>query len=241
MTRSGLRRFVDRPGRPPAAAPAPAPVSPVPEPAVAAVSPLLSVPAAVPPEDAAVVEKCEMCATPVGERHGHVVDIENRSLMCACRACFLLFTSENADGARFRAVPERYLHDEDRPLTPAEWGGLGIPVASAFFLRGDNGISAFYPSPAGATECLLDLQAWADLAAAHPLLAEAAPEVEAVLIRGTDDEVECYLVPIDACYQLVGTVRMYWKGFDGGQEARAMIDEFFAGIRSRAKRFKLKE
>jgi hypothetical protein len=189
----------------------------------------------------AVVEKCEMCATPVGERHGHVVDVENRSLMCACRACFLLFTSDNADGARFRAVPERYLHDLDRPVTPAEWGGLGIPVASAFFLRGDNGIAAFYPSPAGATECLLDLQAWSDLADAHPLLAEAAPEVEAVLIRGTDEEVECYLVPIDACYQLVGTVRMYWKGFDGGQEAREMIDGFFAGIRAQARRFTPKE
>lgn len=178
-----------------------------------------------------------MCASPVGPRHGHVVDIENRSLMCACRSCFLLFTRETAGGARYRAVPERYLHDLDRPLTAAEWAGLGIPVESAFFLRGDNGIAAFYPSPAGATECLLDLRAWADLSASHPLLAEPAADVEAILIRDTDTEVECYLVPVDACYQLVGTVRMYWKGFDGGPEAHRHIDAFFADIRARARTF----
>jgi glycerol-3-phosphate O-acyltransferase len=53
--------------------------------------------------------------------------------------------------------------------------------------------------------------------------------------------VECYLVPIDVCYQLVGTVRVYWKGFDGGQEARERIDGFFAGIRSQAKQFSSEE
>ena len=45
---------------------------------------------------------------------------------------------------------------------------------------------------------------------------------------------ECFLVPVDACYELVGLVRLYWKGFDGGQEAHEQIDEFFARIRARA-------
>jgi hypothetical protein len=208
---TGLRRFVNQPGQP--ATPRPA------------------------QDEAPVEEKCEMCATPVGSRHGHVVDIENRSLICACRACFLLFTRETAGGGRYRAVPERYLHDIDRPLTSAEWEGLGIPVASAFFLRGDDGIAGFYPSPAGATECLLDLQAWADLSERHPLLAEARADVEAILIRNADAGVECYLVPIDVCYQLVGTVRMYWKGFDGGEEAHEHIGGLFAEVRDRARRF----
>jgi hypothetical protein len=179
-----------------------------------------------------------MCGTPAGARHGHVVDVEHRSLMCACRACYLLFTREVGAG-RYRAVPDRYLHDPDRPLTAAEWDSLGIPVGSAFFLRADTGVAAFYPSPAGATECLLDLQAWAELGARHPLLAAAEPEVEAILIRGADRRVECYLVPVDACYELVGTVRAYWKGFDGGQEARQRIEEFFAGIASRVRRYPL--
>ncbi|MCA1654960.1 MAG: DUF5947 family protein [Pseudonocardiaceae bacterium] len=178
-----------------------------------------------------------MCGTQAGPQHGHVVDIENRALMCACRPCFLLFTRPEAGGSRYRAVPERYLHDPHRPLTNVEWEGLGIPVGSVFFLRGADGMSAFYPSPAGATECLLDLDAWAALGTEHPLLAEAEPEVEAILIRSTDDTVEYFLVPIDVCYQLVGMVRIYWKGFDGGQEAHEHIDSFFADIRDRAAAF----
>ena len=29
-----------------------------------------------------------------------------------------------------------------------------------------------------------------------------------------------HLVPIDRCYELVGALRLTWRGFDGGQEAR---------------------
>ena len=219
--RIGLRRFVGEPVAPPE------PAQPVPA------------------EDPA--QKCEMCGTLAGPHHGHVVDLEHRSIMCAYRACFLLFTRPDAGGGRYRAVPERYLHDPDHPLAPADWEGLGIPVSSAFFLRSNTpdgpSTTAFYPSPAGATECLLDLNAWAELAEEHPLLAAAEPEVEAILIHSDDGHdggqpgVEYFLVPIDSCYQLVGTVRMYWKGFDGGQEARERIDEFFAGIRAQARQF----
>jgi hypothetical protein len=201
--RSGLRRFVGEPDPPPVAQPV------------------------------EQLEQCEMCGTVVHSRHSHVVDTENRSLMCTCRACFLLFTREGA--GKYRAVPERCEHDPEHPLTQAEWQGLGIPVSTAFFLRSDSGLAAFYPSPAGATECLLDLNAWAELAISHPILERAEPDVEAILIRDTGDGVECYLVPIDACYQLVGTVRVYWKGFDGGQEAQEHISDFFEDIRSRAR------
>jgi hypothetical protein len=38
-------------------------------------------------------------------------------------------------------------------------------------------------------------------------------------------------------YQLVGTVRLHWRGFDGGTEARQHIDEFFEPARSRASVF----
>jgi len=176
-------------------------------------------------------EVCEMCGTPAGPRHGHVVDVENRSLMCACRACFLLFTGQGS--GRYQAVPERCLTDPARPLSAIEWERLGIPVGSVFFLRSAQGLSAFYPSPAGATECLLDLDAWAALCVDHPLLGAAEQEVEAILIHSGDSEVECFLVPIDLCYQLVGLVRVHWKGFDGGQEAHDRIDEFFADLRAR--------
>ncbi|HEU5471487.1 MAG TPA: DUF5947 family protein [Actinophytocola sp.] len=186
-------------------------------------------PEPAPPE----VERCELCGTLVDPGHGHVVDLEHRSIMCACRACYLLFTRPEA--GRYRAVPDRYLHDPARQLTTAEWEGLGIPVGAVFFLRGADGLAAFYPSPAGATECLLNLETWTELAANHPLLGMVEPEVEAILIRAEQAGVECYLVPIDACYQLVGLVRLHWTGFDGGPEAREAIAGFFAELRSRVR------
>ena len=47
---------------------------------------------------------------------------------------------------------------------------------------------------------------------------------------------ECYLVPIDACYELVGQLRRLWRGFDGGQEAHDALDAFFDGVRATAQR-----
>ena len=35
-------------------------------------------------------ERCELCATPVGEEHAHVVNVETRELLCACRPCHLM-------------------------------------------------------------------------------------------------------------------------------------------------------
>lgn len=171
-----------------------------------------------------------MCGGPIASEHGHVVDLHNRALLCTCRPCGLLFTRPESGGGRFRAVPERYLTDPAHPLSVAEWEQLGIPVRAAFFLRGAEGTNAFYPSPAGATECELDLREWAELSESHPLLATAEQDVEAILIRAGEDAVECYLVPIDECYLLVGIVRQYWSGFDGGPEAREHIDAFFARI-----------
>ncbi|MBO0809828.1 MAG: hypothetical protein J2P32_16150, partial [Actinobacteria bacterium] len=183
-------------------------------------------------------ERCEMCGTGILEGHGHVADLEGSALMCTCRPCYLLFTHSQAGGGRYRAVPDRYLSDPQRPLSAAEWEELEIPVGLAFFLHSSqqDQLTGFYPSPAGATECTLDLAAWQRLAAGHPLLLAAEPDVEAVLIhRSGDGVVEYFLVPIDACYELAGRMRLLWHGFDGGSEARESIAEFLDLTRSRAK------
>lgn len=188
----------------------------------------------LPPRDE--IEHCEMCGEQAGPTHSHVVDLEQRSIMCVCRPCGLLFTRSESGGGRFRAVPTRCVVDPDHPLTRAEWDTIGIPVGSVFFLRGASGITAFYPSPAGATECELDLAAYAELATSHPLLDAAERDVEAVLVRSEKDEpVEAFVVPIDACYELVGTVRLLWRGFDGGSEARAAIDAWYDRVRTAAR------
>src|SRR5580700_11087110 len=78
-------------------------------------------------------EVCELCAVPIPDEHGHMVDLEARNLMCACRGCYLLFVSEGAGGAHFRSVPDRYLAFPDYALTPEKWDNLQIPVSVAFF------------------------------------------------------------------------------------------------------------
>jgi hypothetical protein len=187
-------------------------------------------------DDAPGTERCEMCRAVLGDRHGHLVDTEKRSLTCACRACYLLFTHEGAAGGRYRAVPERVFHDPGRPLTDADWNELQIPVAMAFFFYNSalDRVVAGYPSPGGATECELDLAAWDRLAAAHPLLGALAPDVEAIFVNRTGDGNEVFLLPIDECYSLVGELRMLWQGFDGGAEARAALAKFLDSLRRRA-------
>jgi hypothetical protein len=93
---------------------------------------------------------------------------------------------------------------------------------------------AFYPSPAGATESLLPMEAWQEVAGVNPLLATLTPDVEALLVRSEGGRMECYIVPIDACYELIGRFRSTWKGFGGGEEARQEIAAFFERIRARS-------
>ncbi|HTW01486.1 MAG TPA: DUF5947 family protein [Streptosporangiaceae bacterium] len=243
---AGLRRFVaGSAATPPAEAPpAPAPQAP----------PAQSPAAAQRPGE----ETCEFCAAQIPADHGHVADLEQSTLMCSCRACYLLFDHSGAGQtwqqdpqsgadrrlgrARYRAIPDRHRSDPGHPLTRAEWDALEIPVGLAFFLRrsADEAVTAFYPSPAGATECRLDLEAWGRIAADHPMLDAAEPDVEAVLIsRGPveRDVIECFLVPIDACYELAGRMRLQWRGFDGGAEARQSIADFLDRVRERSRDF----
>jgi hypothetical protein len=184
-------------------------------------------------------ERCEMCAEPIAEAHQHVVDLESRSLLCTCRPCYLLFTDSSAH-LRYRSVPDRYLSFEPFELGPAQWDELEIPVGLAFFFFNSalGRTAAFYPSPAGATESELPLNAWASVQAANPAITVLAPDTEALLIRspGPDRErADCHLVPIDACYELVGRLRRVWKGFDGGQESRQELAGFFDRISSRSR------
>jgi len=180
---------------------------------------------------AAAGERCEMCAEDIADEHQHVVNLEGRQLMCVCRGCYLLFTDTEAE-LRFRAIPDRYLAFPDFALDRRQWEALQIPVGLAFFFHNSalERTVAFYPGPAGATESELDLQAWADISTADPRADTIAADTEALLVRVPEDETaspQAYLVPIDACYEFVGRLRMMWHGFDGGQDVRNYIDEFF--------------
>lgn len=46
----------------------------------------------------------------------------------------------------------------------------------------------------------------------------------------------CHIVPVDRCYELVGAMRLHWRGFDGGSEVRDEIAAFFDDVARRCAR-----
>ncbi|MFD0263397.1 DUF5947 family protein [Kitasatospora indigofera] len=182
-------------------------------------------------------ERCELCGQALAADHRHLVETELRALACACQACTMLFAQAGAGGGRYRAVPDRYLVDPDHRLDDSAWEQLQIPVSTAFFFRNAalERLVALYPSPAGATESELDPQTWESVLGRSDLSAHLADDVEALLLHRAPGRTECYLVPIDICYELVGRMRLHWQGFDGGAEARADLAAFFERVRARAR------
>ncbi|ARF76818.1 hypothetical protein B7C62_34430 [Kitasatospora albolonga] len=183
-------------------------------------------------------ERCELCGEPLPGEHRHLVDTARRSLKCSCPPCHLLFTRPGAGQGRFRAVPDRYLTDPAFTLDGEGRNRLQIPVGLAFFFRNSalGRFAAFYPGPAGATESELDPATWDAVLGRTRLAGLLQDDVEALLLR---DErglpASCTLVPIDVCYELVGRMRLHWKGFDGGAEARADLEEFFTRVAARSR------
>jgi hypothetical protein len=149
----------------------------------------------------------------------------------------LLFSEQGAGAGKYLLVPKRYLVLEDFQMADEQWDDLMIPVNMAFIYRstGAKTVMAYYPSPAGATESLLDLEGWQELVKSNPILDELAPDVEALLINRVKDARAYYIVPIDACYQLVGLIRLSWRGLGGGSEVWEAITDFFQEIQRKAR------
>src|SRR5438093_10146201 len=166
--------------------------------------------------------RCELCGAEVTPDHGHVVNVPRRTLLCVCRPCYLLFTPDGVGGLRFRAVPERYLLFPELAAARDGLEALQIPIGlTFFFLNSATGrTTAFYSSPAGATESELPIDAWDAIVNAVPRLSTLKADVEALLIRtkrlspegglsppspqdgfGAAGSIDALIVPIDACYE----------------------------------------
>ena len=181
----------------------------------------------------APVERCGICDVALGPQHRHLVEPTSRRIECACLACALLF--ENQTG-RYRLVPRDPILLDRFALEDAQWGALDLPIDLAFFFA--NSVSGktvgFYPSPAGATESLLPLDAWQEIVQHNPRLGRMQPDVEALLVNRLRGANAYFIAPIDCCYELVGLVRKYWRGFSGGDEVWEKLDSFFASLRKAA-------
>ena len=177
------------------------------------------------------MERCELCGSMLGTAHAHLVERASRRLLCACENCVSAVAA--TPDSEFRAVPADARRLVDFRMTDAEWDTLRLPIDMAFLFHStpDGRPIALYPGPAGATESLLSLDAWGQLVASNPALAEIEPDVEALLINRIDGAREYYRVPIDRCFALVGLIRTRWRGLSGGAEVWEAIHNFFAGLR----------
>ncbi len=175
-----------------------------------------------------------MCSAELPPDHQHLVEPLSRQLICACQPCSILFSGDAE--MKYRRVPRRIQSLADFQMTDAQWESLMLPISMAFFFHSTPAgkIVALYPSPAGPTESLLDLESWDEITHDNAVLKKMEPDVEALLVNRVGNAREYYVVPIDECYKLVGLIRARWRGLSGGTEVWTEIKEFFDGLKQRA-------
>jgi hypothetical protein len=184
------------------------------------------------PRRAAPVERSDLCAAVVPPEHRHLMDLDRHAVLCACRACTVLFDHSAAGGRHYRLVPAGWERLDDFELDDATWEALGVPVNLAFFVRdgGHGRVVASCPSPMGITHAAVDVTAWRRVEADNPGLAELEPDVEALLVHRARGAREHWRAPIDVCFRLAAIVRQHWKGLGGGSVVWAEIDRFFTTL-----------
>lgn len=176
-------------------------------------------------------EQCEFCGTPIPTEHRHMLHLSERRILCACEVCI----AERSADAEYRPSGQRVVFLDELAMADELWARLGIPIGLAFFtINGDTGETvAFYPSPAGSTECELDIDAWSELCEANPRL-ELEPDAEAFIVNRISDPPQHVIVPIDECYAMIGAIRVAWEGISGGAEVDVAIEKFFERMRARS-------
>ncbi|MCA9511780.1 MAG: hypothetical protein KC560_13810 [Myxococcales bacterium] len=172
---------------------------------------------------------CDLCGKPAGREHRHLVQTEERRIVCACESCFAM----RGGDAGHRPVGTRREWLGDLALTDELWHRLGIPIGLAFFLHSASAerIVALYPSPAGATEATPPPEAWDALVALDARLATLAPDVEALVVSRLAPSPQAAILPIDACYELVGRIKVAWEGISGGPALHETVPAFFDEVR----------
>jgi hypothetical protein len=159
------------------------------------------------------------------------LQLDERQIVCVCEPCWALRSGERA----YRPTGTRSVPLDGLQLSDELWASFRIPIGLAFFLvHGREGkVVALYPSPAGATECELRLDAWAELAAANPGRLELEPDIEGLVVNRLSAPPRYAIVPIDECYRLVGLIRSSWGGISGGDAVERSVAAFFDALEKR--------
>jgi hypothetical protein len=178
------------------------------------------------------VERCDLCGTEVPDEHRHLLQLEERQILCACESCFAV--AAGAPG--LRPAGRRVVWLEGFELPDEIWAEFRIPIGLAFFFESSAtaGVTALYPSPAGATESELDLSAWKELVDRNPVLESLEADAEALIVNRLARPAQFAIAPIDRCYALVGLVKLRWEGISGGTRLSDAIVGFFEALRKDA-------
>jgi hypothetical protein len=179
-----------------------------------------------PPATAPAGPRCDLCGTTIDDEHRHLLQLAEHRILCACEPCFAMRAGDpdlRPTGTRIQVLNGFDLPDE-------LWAAFQIPIGLAFFFRIAEGVVAFYPSPAGATESELYLEAWDDLVARNAALAGLEQEVEALIVDRLSEPHNYAIVPIDRCYELVGAIKASWQGISGGSAVEDAVGAFFAAL-----------
>jgi Family of unknown function (DUF5947) len=173
---------------------------------------------------------CDLCGNRMDEDHRHLLHLTDRRILCSCEPCWAM----RAGDPELRPTGTRMQLLEGFDLSDELWAMFQIPIGLTFFFVTEaSGVVALYPSPAGATESELYLEAWNDLVAANPVLEGLEHEVEALIVDRISEPHAYAIVPIDRCYELVGTIKANWQGISGGSAVEDAVGAFFARLGER--------
>jgi hypothetical protein len=188
-------------------------------------------PAEAPPPVAARASEeaqCELCPITISAGHKHLLQLDERRILCVCATCWAIRSGD----AELRPVGNRTVWLDDFALSDEQWAAFQLPIALAFLMISSvtGSVVALYPSPAGATESELDLEAWAAVCADNPAL-ELEPDVEALVVNRIAEPNQHVIAPIDKAYGLVGVVKANWEGISGGSDVEPAVRAYLEELR----------
>jgi Family of unknown function (DUF5947) len=178
-------------------------------------------------------ERCDLCGVEIPSEHEHLLHLGDRRILCACATCW----AQRSGDPELRPTGNRVVWLEEFELPDELWARLEVPIGLAFFMRSSSigGMVAMYPSPAGATESELTLDAWEDLRALNPELDSLESDAEALVVNRISEPAAYVIAPIDECYGLVGAIKVSWEGISGGDAIERAVPTFFERLRQRSR------
>ncbi|HWC87614.1 MAG TPA: DUF5947 family protein [Solirubrobacteraceae bacterium] len=177
------------------------------------------------------IERCDLCSTTIPDDHRHMLNVEERRIVCTCESCWALRSGD----PEYRPVGSRTVWLPNLDMPDEVWAGFQIPIGLAFFMYSTTSecVVAMYPSPAGATESELHFDTWNRLVERNPELG-LEPDTEGLIANRLADPPVYAIAPIDRCYELTGAIKASWSGISGGEGVERAVARFFADLEAKA-------